>query len=149
MQFLFNTALIRFQNVSDRTLKLAAAVEFARRDFGEVRTREVVGAYIYACLIQFGDKVRQIPKELLQAVFLVVQRLTLDGLTHELGMRCLQCLQNGYAQLYRNKVIIVIDEGNQLAQEIRSQLEAACSVAHLNYQFAGMTVNEQLAVNLE
>lgn len=82
-------------------------------------------------------------------VFLVVQRLVLDGLTHELGMRCLQCLQNGYSQLYRNKVIIVIDEGNQLAQEIRSQLEASCSVTNLNYQFAGVAVNEQLAINLE
>lgn len=46
-------------------------------------------------------------------------------------------------------MIIVIDEGNQLAQEIRSQLEASCSVTNLNYQFAGVAVNEQLAINLE
>ena len=82
-------------------------------------------------------------------MFLVVQRLTLDAATYELGMQCLHCLQSKSIQLIRNKLIIVIDEGTQLAQEIRCQLEASCCTTNLNYQFVGMLVNESLGTNLE
>ncbi|CAL6013388.1 Hypothetical_protein [Hexamita inflata] len=118
--------------------QIVGILEFARNNLlNSLQTREIIGA----ALVQALSNSCLLNKDLVQNTFLVAQKLLMDLQTQPIGIKIINILKQAFVEgeMYnvtaakKNKALIVLDEYDYFATEIKAQIESCPDPQGLNY----------------